>query len=228
MKNPIKPNFKTEFLSLLAVVAALASSFFFYNNFPDRVPTHWNVAGEVDGWSSPFVAAFVLPLIILGMYLMFLLIPVLDPKKDRYEQFVKVYHIFKTILVLFMAVIYFSASFYALGYNVPVATMLPVMIGALFILIGNYMSKIKMNWFMGIRTPWTLSSEEAWNKTHRFGGKLFMLSGIILAGMNLYPADYRGQVLMSTIIVLVFGVFLYSYIIYSKETKKKKNEGSNN
>ncbi|MFA5080836.1 MAG: SdpI family protein [Candidatus Paceibacterota bacterium] len=218
MSNPIKPTFKTETLPILFVALVVISSFYFYSHFPNIVPTHWGISGEVDGWGSRNTA-FIIPAIIIGMYLMFLLLPFIDPKKEKYEQFTKPYHVFKNILILFMAVMYFVASFAALGYDLPVGTIIPVMVGLLFVIMGNYMSKIKRNWFIGIKTPWTLSSEEVWNKTHRFGGKMFIFGGILMAIEPFLPVVSRLPVFIFTIIILSFGTMGYSYLVYLKEKK---------
>ena len=221
MSNPTKPTIKTEIIPLLALIASLCASFYFYAHFPERVPIHWNVAGEVDGWGSRWVGAFMLPAVIAGMYLLFLAIPYLDPKKDRYEQFRKVFHIFKGFIVVFMAVLFFITSFSALGYNINVGLWVPGLVGLLFILLGNYMGKIKPNWFMGIRTPWTLSSEEVWNKTHRFGGKVFVLSGLVFMAMNWIPVSWRGPVFIADMVFILLGTVVYSYVVYLKEKKNK-------
>jgi uncharacterized membrane protein len=220
--SPIKPTIKTEILPIIIVILAVISSFYFYANFPEQVPIHWNAAGEVDGYGSRAVGAFLFPGIIIGMYLMFLLIPYIDPKKKRYDQFRKVYHVFKTVLVLFMAAMYFIASFNALGYNIQIELWMPIMVGILFILLGNYMSKIKPNWFMGIRTPWTLSSEEVWNKTHRVGGKVFMLGGAMIAFTAFVPTAFRMIIFFTAIGLIVIGTVVYSYIAYRQEEKNKK------
>lgn len=217
--NPIKPTLKTEIIPLLAVATVLASSFYFYAHFPERVPMHWNIAGEVDGWGSRWVGAFMLPVVILGMYLLFLVIPYLDPKKDRYEQFRKVFHVFKGFIVVFMALIYFITGLSALGYNINIGLWVPGLVGVLFILLGNYMGKIKPNWFMGIRTPWTLSSEEVWNKTHRFGGKVFMLGGLVFIAMNWIPLNWRGPLFIADMVFILLGTVVYSYVVYLKEKK---------
>ncbi|MCK5211280.1 SdpI family protein [Candidatus Parcubacteria bacterium] len=219
--NPIKPTIKTEILPVIIVILAIISSFYFYANFPEQVPIHWNVAGEVDNYGSKTLGAFLFPGIILGMYLMFLIIPYIDPKKKRYDQFRKVYHALKTVLVFFMAVMYFIASFNALGYNIRIELWIPIMVGALFILLGNYMSKIKPNWFMGIRTPWTLSSEEVWNKTHRVGGKVFILGGAMIASTIFVPVAYRMIIFFAAIGFIVVGTVIYSYIAYRQEEKNK-------
>ncbi len=220
MANPIKPTIKTEILPILILAAAIISSFYFYSHFPEKVPTHWNFAGEVDDWGSRAIA-FIIPAVMVIMYVLFMVLPFLDPKKEKYEQFSKVYHVFKDIIILFMAIIYFATSLNALGYNLPIGIIVPVGVGLLFIIIGNYMGKIKSNWFVGIRTPWTLSSEEVWNKTHRFGGKMFMLGGVLIAIDAFLPINYRLAVFMAAIILVLLGTVGYSYLIYLKEKRGK-------
>ena len=219
--SPIKPTIKTEILPIIIVILAIISSFYFYANFPERVPIHWNAAGEVDGYGSRAMGAFLFPGIIIGMYLMFLSIPYIDPKKKRYAEFRKVYHVFKTALVFFMVLMYFVASLNALGYNIRIEFWMPIMVGTLFILLGNYMNKIKPNWFMGIRTPWTLSSEVVWQKTHKVGGKVFMLGGAMIAFTVFAPVAYRMIIFFTAISLIVIGTVIYSYIAYRQEEKNK-------
>jgi uncharacterized membrane protein len=121
--------------------------------------------------------------------------------------------------------LYFIVGFNALGYDISVAFWVPFLVGMLFVLIGNYMAKIKMNWFVGIKNPWTLSSEKVWDKTHRFGGKVFIISGLVIAFMNVLPSNWRLPVFIVTILMMTFGVFLYSYLLFNKE--KKQNERKN-
>ncbi|MEI6597082.1 MAG: SdpI family protein [bacterium] len=220
MTNPIKPTVKTEFIPLILIILTLASSVFFYNNLPEQIAIHWDIAGEVDGYGSGQTQAIIFPLLIIGIYFLFLLIPYLDPKKERYEQFSKVYHIFKLLLLILFVVIYFITGLNGLGYNLPVGAIIPALIGLLFIVLGNYMGKIKMNWFMGIRTPWTLSSENVWNKTHRFGGKMFVLAGLLMMAQIFLPLMLRLPIFIISITILTFGTFVYSYVVYLKEKKK--------
>jgi len=220
MTNPIKPTVKTEFIPLILIILTLVSAVFFYNNLPERIAIHWNIAGEVDGYGSGQTQAIIFPLLIIGIYFLFLLIPYLDPKKERYEQFSKVYHIFKLLLLILFVVIYFITGLNGLGYNLPVGAIIPALIGLLFIILGNYMGKIKMNWFMGIRTPWTLSSENVWNKTHRFGGKMFVLAGLLMMAQIFLPLIFRLPIFIISITILTLGTFVYSYVVYLKEKKK--------
>lgn len=220
MSNPIKPTIKTEFIPLLLIILTLASAAYFYNKLPERIAIHWNFSGQADGYGSGQAQAVFFPLMIIGMYVLFLLIPYLDPKKERYEQFSKVYHIFKSMLLTLLVIIYFVVGLNGLGYNLPVGVIIPGLIGILFIVLGNYMSKIKMNWFMGIRTPWTMSSEEVWNKTHRFGGKMFILAGLLMLTQTFIPVSCRLPIFIIMMAVLLLGTVGYSYVVYLQEKKK--------
>lgn len=217
--NPITPKFKSEIISIALLAIAIAASFYFYNNFPEKVPIHWNIKGTPDNWASREAGAFLFPALITGMYFMFLFLPFLDPKKDRYAQFCKAYHIFKTIIIFAMVLIYFVASFNALGYTVAVELWTPLIIGFLFIVLGNYFGKIKPNWFIGIRTPWTLSSEEVWNKTHRTGGKIFIFGGILMLLTPFIPSKYQPVLFIAMIFMLLAGTIGLSFYYYKLEQK---------
>ncbi|MDA3839962.1 MAG: SdpI family protein [Patescibacteria group bacterium] len=219
MKSPIKISIKSEIISILFITVSIIASFYFYNNFPDQVPTHWNIEGNVDDWSTPLFAAFLLPIISIGLYLLFLVLPRIDPKKDRYKQFANIYHIFKTIVIGFLSLIYFVTSFSALGYDINITRVISISVGLLFLVLGNYMSKIKRNWFLGIRTPWTLSSEDVWNKTHRLGGKMFVLSGFLMMSMSYLDTKYRIPLFVTIIILTAVVSFVYSYYLFNKEQK---------
>jgi immunity protein, SdpI family len=219
MKSPIKLTWKTEILPILLIVFSIISSFYFFQQMPEKIPTHWNFKGEIDNWGSSLSHLLTINLVMIGMYLLFLSLPYIDPRRERYEQFKKVYHIFKNILLLFFTIILFITNLSALGYDIDVGTYIPLLVGILFIAIGNYMPKIKMNWFMGIRTPWTLSSEKTWNKTHLLGGKLFMISGLLIAIQGFIPENYRLPIFILAIAIILIGTIFGSYLIYLK-TKK--------
>jgi len=122
-----------------------------------------------------------------------------------------------------IVVIYMIIGLNGLGYNLPVGVIMPGLIGLLFIVLGNYLGKIKMNWFMGIRTPWTMSSENVWNKTHRFGGKMFILAGLLMIAQIFLPLNFRLPVFIFSIAVILFGTVGYSYLVYLREKKNKAN-----
>lgn len=217
MSNPIKPTLKSEILPVSVLLVQILLGIYFYLHFPEKVPTHWNFKGEIDGWSSGTFAAIFFPALTIGIYLMMLFLPNLDPKKERYADFKKVYHLIKNTLVIFLAAIYLITGLAGLGYNMPINLIMPFGVGLLFLVMGNYLGKIKRNWFMGIRTPWTISSEEVWNKTHRLGGKMFMATGfVMMLGAFINSSVFLVLFITSLTIVLVIPV-VYSYILFKKE-----------
>lgn len=214
--SEIKINFKTEIIPILMIVLSFIAGIYFYQRFPERVASRWNFQGEVDGYSSKTFGAFGLPIIIGLMYLMFLILPRIDPQKQRYSEFAQTYRLFKNIIIGFMLLIYGVTGLANLGYNLPIGIVIPLIIGVLFIIMGQQMPGIKPNWFLGIRTPWTLSNENVWNKTHQVGGRLFVLLGLVLMIMPLIPENLAMILFFAAIVATVGGTFLYSYLIYRK------------
>ena len=205
---------------MLLVAASVVASIFFYQRFPDRVVTHWNFAGQPDGYSSKAFAAFFFPLLNVGMYGLFLLLPHLDPKRDRYQQFAKVYHVFKALIIAVMTLIYGIVGLAGLGYSIAIEKVIPAIIGILFIVMGNYMAKLKPNWFMGIRTPWTLSNEEVWNKTHRLGGKLFILMGVLMLLIGFQKNQAAWYLFTAGVVIVALVPMIYSFILFRKLEKR--------
>lgn len=218
----MKKFLKKEFIPIIILILSIISSFYFYSKFPNTVATHWNFKGEVDGYSGKFIGAFMIPIIIMISYFGMLFLPRIDPKKDRYEDFDNVYRWFRIVFVIVMFGIYIVTSIYNLGYDVNINIWIPVLIGAMMIFLGNYMGKIKNNYFFGIKTPWTLSSENVWNKTHRFGGYIFIIFGILIIITPLMNEKFGMFLFIFGVLFATFGTFLYSYIEYRKENKQIK------
>lgn len=214
-------NIKKEFPALLMLGLAWLAGWYFYMNFPDRVVTHWNFAGTPDSWGKGTTNALAIPSVITGMYLLFLFLPMLDPKKERYEEFGKVYNIFKTLLLLVMLLVFTLTGLFNLGYNISIQYTIPTLIGILMIILGNYMGKIKPNWFVGIKTPWTLSSENVWNKTHRMGGYAFILFGLLIILAPFLPKVLGLIAFILGILTVTVGTFGYSYWVYRQEQNSK-------
>ncbi|MFA5358523.1 MAG: SdpI family protein [Patescibacteria group bacterium] len=213
-------SFKKEIPILILLLISVLSSFWFYAHMPAVVPIHWGINGQADGFGSREFAAYFFPALIVGLYLLLTFIPYLDPKKERYIDFLSTYWKFRFGFILFFLFIYFIASSAGVGYNIPIGQVMAVAMGVLFIFIGNYLAKIKPNWFVGIRTPWTLSSEEVWNKTHRLGGKLFALSGIISIFSIFFASEIMFIVVIGSVIFCAIFSILYSYIVFRAEKKK--------
>lgn len=223
----MKFTFKTEILPIALVIVAIILGCYFYSVFPERVPIHWNFKGEVDNYGSRFIGAFIGPIVLAGLYLLFVLIPLIDPRKEKYEQFAKIYKLFRLLIMLTMFGVFLIASLNASGNNVRVEVWVPAIIGLMFLIMGNYFGKIKPNWFMGIRTPWTLSSDEVWNKTHRLGGKLFMLFGLLMLLTPLLPfKESFWWTLLLPVLIVALVPMIYSYILFkkNKNNQTERNE----
>lgn len=215
-----KETFKKDLPIILLILLMFISGIIVYPFLPEKVPAHWNIKGEIDRYESKLWGAFGIPLLVLGIYLGLLYLPYIDPKRENYPKFEGVYKIIRYTFVIIFSLIYFTILYIALGgpENL-VPKIVPAVLGILFIVLGNYMPRIKYNWFVGVRTPWTLFNEEVWRKTHRFSGFLFVIAGIFMLISSFLPPYINfflgiGGVLIATILSV-----LYSFLIYKKLNK---------
>ena len=207
----IKRNKGTLIVTSCIILLPIIAGLLLWNQLPDQIPTHWNAAGEIDGYSGKAFAVFVLPLIMLALQWFCLFITSADPKHDpRNEKYLPLaLWIIPVISVLLMCVTY-AASF---GFDVPVERYLPVVVGLGFVIIGNYMPKFSQNYTIGIKLPWTLSSQDNWNKTHRLAGRLWVICGIVMIPLSLLGL---GLWMFAVILAMVLIPSIYSYRLYKK------------
>jgi uncharacterized membrane protein len=221
MPYPIKLSLKSEAAPIILIVAAWIFAFYFYAHFPAQVVTHWGFDGQPNGYMGKAAGAFAIPALLAGIYALLLGLPWLDPKSNRYAEFDGVYHFFKTAIIFVLFAVYIASGFYNLGYAVNINVIVPLLIGLLMIVLGNFMGKIKRNWFVGVRTPWTLSSENVWNKTNRFGGFMMVLFGFLVIASPLLPRTLGlGLFIVGALLASVVTV-LYSFLVYRKEQNQK-------
>ena len=196
---------KSNIYNLLIIIATFLLGILMYNKLPESIPIHWNFAGEVDGYGNKFIGTFMVPLIMIALWLAMIYLPKIDPKKENYNKFDKSYKLFQSILLTFFFIMQIIVVLSAMGYNISINRLMPIVLGVLMILIGNYIPKAKSNFFYGIKTPWTLSSEVSWRKTHRLGGKLFVLSGLIsIVSQFIFNANIAGIIFfVSTFIAAI-------------------------
>lgn len=203
-----------DLLSLALVSVPIVLAIWFWPTLPDPMPSHWNSAGEVDGYMSKFWGVALLPLIAIGSWGLMKAIPYMSPKGFRTEKFTDVVQLFQVTIVAFMSLIAVLVLLAAAGFDIRMNQLVFAASGVLLAVIGNYLTKVRKNFFIGIRTPWTLASDEVWNRTHRLGGKLFVLAGVVMVIGSLFsvsPAWVIG-------FVIVCGLYpmLYSYLIYRR------------
>jgi len=199
-------------LILIAIILAIAV----YPKLPDKVASHWNAKGEVDGYMPRFWATAMLPLILIGCFLLFLVLPKIDPFKRNIKKFEKYYDLIIIFVMLFLLYIYILTIVYNFGvkFNMNYA-MLPAL-AILFFFIGAILPKCKRNWFLGIRTPWTLSSDKVWEKTHKLGAILFKVLALIIL-ISMFFAEQAILLFMIPLLLIVIIIFIYSYLEYKKE-----------
>lgn len=221
-QNPNKKiiNFsaKTETWPILAILISIATSIFAYASLPATVATHWNIQGQVDGYMSREFHVIFFPALILGIYLLINFVPRFDPRKERYQQFASVYLLIRNLIISALLIIFLAATIFNLGYNINISAITASTIGVMMIIMGNYFGKLKRNWFIGIRTPWTMSSENSWNKTHRLGGKIFMIWGFLLIITPWLSPKYA-FITLGSLLIAIPAIFAYSYIVYKKDKK---------
>jgi len=210
----------TTFVVLLLVVAATIVGVAFWNRLPDPMASHWGPNDEVNGYLSKFWGVFLMPLITLGMMVLFFIIPSIDPLKANIAQFRDVFNLFITWIVAFMLYVYILSLRWNLGYTGfgMSKAMLPAL-GILFFFVGYMLRKAKRNFFIGIRTPWTLSSDRVWDETHRLGSILFMISGALAFIGSFFGGMIAFWFLFVPLIGSTLITLVYSYVLYQREIK---------
>src|SRR3989442_4521370 len=193
---------RSRWFGLVIAAVAVAVSLWAYPQLPPTVATHWNVRGVADGFSSRLVAVSIMPLVIIAMTGLFNLLPKLDPRRANYTKFIGTYWLIANAVILFILIGHGMIVATGLGYPVKIGRTMPIGVGLLFIVLGNYLTRVEPNWFVGIRTPWTLSSDTVWRRTHRTGGWVFVIGGLLLASTALLPPSPFLPLLIATIVIV--------------------------
>ncbi len=207
IKKHLRSLLITSFVILLPIVAGLM----LWEQLPDQIPIHWNAEGVVDGWSSKPFAVFAMPLIMLGLHWLAVGTTLADPKRQNHGSKVKVL-VFWLVPVLSVTLEAFS-FLTALGKVVRVEIWCSVLLGLIFVIIGNYLPKCKQNYTVGIKLPWTLASEENWNRTHRLAGKIWVIGGILMVLLSFVSFLW---VMLTVPMAMALVPLLYSYLLYRK------------
>lgn len=217
----MKNNKLLQSISLLLSIFPVLVYGFFYNALPEEIPSHWDFSGTIDGYSTKneFFLLAILPLIL---WIFFLFLPKIDPKKENYQKFSGFYHVFSMIMVLFMDFVFLLCLYASFQEDSPfVSEIIPMAVGLLFVFIGNYLPKVKPNFFMGIKTPWTLSCETVWIKTHRKGGMAFVLLGIFMMVVPFFP-QINEYVFATVVLLAILYPVILSYLYFQQERNEKK------
>ncbi|HRP07472.1 MAG TPA: SdpI family protein, partial [Gemmatimonadales bacterium] len=199
------------------VIAAGVFGIISMDRLPEQVATHWNFSGQADGWSGRGTAVFLLPGIGLVLAVLLAVFPRLDPKRANFELHAAAWWLLGNAVLVFMAVLHLFVIGNGLGWPVRIDQVIGYGCGGLLLLLGNYFSRIRQNWFMGIRTPWTLSSEKSWRETHRLGGKLFMAGGLLLIVGTAVSGRLSSWFTMAGVLVPAIITVIYSYLVWRND-----------
>jgi len=206
-----------KWIPLLIILAAVGASVVVYPKLPETIPTHWNMDGQPDGWSPRSFGAFITPVILLTIWGFILVMPAIDPRGANYAKFGGAFAAIMDSLMLFVLGMHILLLRAGLGHPVAMERVAPFGIGILLIVIGNLLPRARPNWFVGIRTPWTLSSDRVWEKTHRFGGRVFVAAGFLIAITALLWAQRVHVVLIGGMLIAASSVLIYSYVEWRRE-----------
>lgn len=207
---------KRRWIAPLLIAAMWAFALAAYTRLPARIPTHWNLHGEVDGWSGRG-AAFLFPAIALGIALLMEVLPRIDPRRGNWEKFADETAVIVNVLVLFMAWMEAVTLGAAVGWDVDVGRAVLVGVGGLFAVMGNYLPRIRSNWFLGIRTPWTLASDRVWRETHRLAGRTFVAGGVAMAIAGFAASPAATELALAAAGVAAAVPVVYSYLAWRRE-----------
>ena len=210
----IKKNKATLIVTTLVLLIPVLVGLLLWEQLPDRIPTHWNVDGEIDGWSGKGFAVFALPAILLVLHWVCILASHADPSSKNYHpKMIRLVLWICPVIGLVLCALVYTA---ALGYSLSVERIMPLLVGLMFLIMGNLLPKCRQSYTMGIKLPWTLHNEENWNKTHRFGGKVWVLCGAVTMA-TAFVGNF--WILIGVLVVAITAPTLYSYCLYRKQQK---------
>jgi len=205
----------SEITLLAMALLCFAIGAYAYARMPEQVASHWNAQGEVDGYMAKPWGVFLLPAVFLCLFLIFAVLPRLDPLRANIRKFVSQLDNLMLLVGAFFFYVYVLTLAWNLGARFNMSQLLAPAFAALFFYLGILLENAKRNWFIGIRTPWTLSSDRVWNKTHALGGKLFKAAGLI-ALLGLLLPQYAILFVLAPVLVAAVGSTAYSYLEYRK------------
>lgn len=198
------------------VILTFAISAYVYPSLPDQMTTHWGLDGQPNGYMSKFWGAFFMPLTSIFILTLFFIIPKIDPLKHNIEKFRKHFDMFIVIMTVFLLYVHTLVLLWNIGIQFNMNRFIIPIMGLLFYYLGNLLEHSERNWFIGIRTPWTLSSDKVWKKTNKVGGILFKIGGFLTLLALIIPE----RAILRALIPIIVGVpalIIYSYLEFQKE-----------
>lgn len=214
----IKKNKTQLIISSVIILLPVVIGLVIWNFLPEQIATHWGMNNKPDGWSGRYMAIFGLPVMMLALHWLCIFFVTRDSKNK--EQNGKVFSMVLWIIPIISLVVCGSTYVTALGKDVNMAMIMQIILGVLFVVMGNYMPKCKQNSTIGVRVTWTLHNEENWNKTHRFAGRLWFFCGMLLLLTIFLPTEKYAAIYFILILLMALAPMIYSYVYYRKQLKE--------
>ena len=190
----------------------------YWFDFPSQIPIHWSFSGEIDSYTNKEIGLFLIPGLNIIFYLMFLLLPRIDPRKENYQLFSTSYQVLRLSIIGFFLFLFLIIVLASLGYEMNVGLVVIYLTIIMFLVFGNYMGKLKSNYFVGIKTAWTLESPDIWNKTHRFAGKLWVSLSFVMIAIGLFiPMNILTIIYFVYIGIIALVPIVYSYVLHVRK-----------
>jgi uncharacterized membrane protein len=202
------------------ILLTIAFTVSVYSRLPDRMPVHWALQGTANRYGPRTEGAFLMPIVMIGFWLLLRFLPRIDPRRANYEKFGDTYDLFVNSLIALFAVMHVALLATALGWPISMERLVPALVGLQFLILGNALPRARPNWWFGIRTPWTLSNDRVWMRTHRVAGYLLAAAGIVLLVAAVVPAAWMFALGITAVGAAAFGSFIYSYFAWKQETSK--------
>lgn len=204
-------------LPLVLIALMFVGGMVMYPRLPETLPTHWGVSGAPDAWSAKsFASVFAEPIMAFGMYVLFLLMPYIDPKRANVLRSKKAYGVVLDSLIVLIMVMYSAGLAAAFDHSLPMDRIALVSIGLMLIVFGNYMTTVKRNWTMGVRFSWTVLDEVVWRKANRLGAWMLMGVGLLSALGAALPRPWGFVMLLAPLLAMLPVLYVYSFREYKK------------
>jgi uncharacterized membrane protein len=205
--------------SALVIATAAALSAAVYPRLPERMPVHWTLSGEVDRFGTRIEGVWLVPAVMVAVWLATRLLPRIDPRQANYAKMQSTYDFVVAAILTVMLAMHVVVLAAGLGYVVPMRRFLPLLFGAFFVALGNVLPRTRPNWWFGVRTPWTLSSDRVWTRTHRVAGYAMTATGVVVLVAAALPGVWPLVLAIAVAVVAAFWMVLYSYVAWRQEKR---------
>ncbi len=216
----MKTSWRVELPQRVIIAGLFIWSAVLWPTAPERMPVHFDVAGNVDRYGSKAEGLLLIPATALGLYLLLRFLPAIDPARANYPAFAGAYAVIRIALVVVMALIDAALLLPVMGVPLNVGVVVRLTLGGLFVVFGSVMGKVRPNWFVGIRTPWTLASKRSWVQTHRLGGWVFVVSGLVLMASSTFASPVAAVVAFAVMGAGMLWTLVYSYLAFRDDPER--------